>query len=362
MSGKSGSSFREQVLYFYIQRLFPDALNRYKHETVGEIDIFIPSETTGIEYDGGYWHKKKIGLDNEKNQRAKDEGIRLIRIREFELPPTENAFGEISLDRYSDRNYDVEYLNYIFLELGNIINNDRVRSFSITEERYKNDLHEIYSRIFDVPIEPNLSDMCGIELWDKEYNGELSPYNIPEDEWAYAILRCKNNQNVVLPRYQRDFKEACREGRKGGCDNCVGGLVCPLIQWCHSRNYEKDEIYDCEYVEKQVRKMISKGISYGRLEKGCHLDTWLWLNSSLGIKLVKEILALPENDKKREKYYKFFGYKYKEDGIGISGTTIHVRNEEEKQLVEILASQLRYVKLRVSISPAILCRNDNRKG
>lgn len=352
MGVNSGSSFREQVLYFYMQRLFPDALNRYKHDVVGEIDIYIPSERVGIEYDGGYWHNKKLNLDNEKNQRAKEEGVRLIRIREYKLSPTENTFGEIYLQPYSDRSYDVGYLNYIFENLGDILEDNKIRTFSITEEGFKDDLPEIYSRIYSKPVDSNLTDMCGIELWDKDYNGELSPANIPEDEWAYAILRCKNEENIVLPRYHRDFREACKEGRKAGCENCISGLVCPLLQWCRGNNFEKGEIYDCPYVEKQIRKLIKAGKYYLDYEKGCHLTTWLWLKSDLGIKLVKEIMDLPIDDPKRNKYFKFLGIRYEEDKYGsIQKYQITVRNVEEVKLLEELSAQLKYSELQVRINP-----------
>ncbi len=86
MEGKASTSFREQVIFYYIQKFYCDAVNRYKHSTVGELDIYIPSIDVAIEYDGSYWHKSKLLGDNEKNARAKKAGIKLIRIREHKLP------------------------------------------------------------------------------------------------------------------------------------------------------------------------------------------------------------------------------------------------------------------------------------
>lgn len=55
----SETSFPEQAIYFYIRQVFPDSLNNYCDfsPTGMELDIFIPSIKTGIEYDGIVWHR-----------------------------------------------------------------------------------------------------------------------------------------------------------------------------------------------------------------------------------------------------------------------------------------------------------------
>ena len=51
-----------------------------------ELDIFIPSINTGIEYDGIFWHDKKdkdVQIREEKKYRiCKEHQIRLFRIKE----------------------------------------------------------------------------------------------------------------------------------------------------------------------------------------------------------------------------------------------------------------------------------------
>lgn len=48
------SSFAERAIYYYISRFFPDAIWSYENKDLGrfEIDVFIPSISVGIEYDG----------------------------------------------------------------------------------------------------------------------------------------------------------------------------------------------------------------------------------------------------------------------------------------------------------------------
>ena len=348
MKGRSGTSFREQVIFYYIQQFFCDAVNRFNHEDVGELDIYVPSFNVAVEYDGSRWHKNKLDIDNEKNQRAKISGIRLIRIREFTLPRTEEVYGEIYLPKNTHYLYDVTYLNQIFYELGLLIENPALCQFRVDEDDYKRDLPKIYCRIYDKPVEDNLADMCGIELWDKECNGELSPLNIPCKEWAYAILRCKNGNNIELPRYHREFKNSCRSEYEEICDNCIAGIICPLIKWCAGKN---GQIIECPVVDDAVHLLIDKGQSYRKMELSSYLSDWLWKKSTLGIKLVSEILSLEKNDPLKKKYFQFFGFITEDNGVGISSDTIFVRNDDEKNMVERLADELPYTKLTVYVLP-----------
>lgn len=82
------TSFAEQAVYYYVKKVFPDAINRYTdifHKGM-ELDIYIPSMKLGIEYDGKAWHKADKRSREEKKYRiCKENGIRLLRI--MEEPP-----------------------------------------------------------------------------------------------------------------------------------------------------------------------------------------------------------------------------------------------------------------------------------
>lgn len=79
---QSQTSFPEQAIYFYIKQVFPDAINRYKYNS-REIDIFIPSQKTGIEYNGYFSHKDKSEKDAEKKKYLNSVGIKLIVVKEY---------------------------------------------------------------------------------------------------------------------------------------------------------------------------------------------------------------------------------------------------------------------------------------
>ena len=79
------TSFAEQAIFFYLKKVFPDTINRYRPEFLGkmELDIYIPSLRLGIEYDGEAWHRKdKKEREQRKCALCHQHGIKLWRIKE----------------------------------------------------------------------------------------------------------------------------------------------------------------------------------------------------------------------------------------------------------------------------------------
>lgn len=77
------TSFGEQALYYYIKKIFNDAINRY-HNFGIELDIYIPSKNLGIEFDGYHWHKDESSLirEQKKYEICKKNNIKLIRVKD----------------------------------------------------------------------------------------------------------------------------------------------------------------------------------------------------------------------------------------------------------------------------------------
>lgn len=77
------TSLKEFIVYYYVSQNVTDAIQSYKAPGLKnkELDIYIPSISTGIEFDGQEWHKK-VSRDIEKDELCHNQGIRLIRIRE----------------------------------------------------------------------------------------------------------------------------------------------------------------------------------------------------------------------------------------------------------------------------------------
>lgn len=79
-------SFSEKAVFFYVSKVFEDAEQNahVDDDAFGrlELDIWIPSISTAIEYDGYYWHNLNHERDARKDKACRENGIRLIRIRE----------------------------------------------------------------------------------------------------------------------------------------------------------------------------------------------------------------------------------------------------------------------------------------
>ena len=86
-SSTSRTSLPEQIIYYYIKKYYPDALNMYSINGVS-YDIYITSKSIVIEYDGSVWHTSND--TNYKFSTAKSNDLTLYKVtgvlRDKELP------------------------------------------------------------------------------------------------------------------------------------------------------------------------------------------------------------------------------------------------------------------------------------
>lgn len=200
------TSFAEQAFFYYIKKIFPDAINRYTEIFANgmEIDIFIPSIKLGIEYDGEVWHKKEnFERELKKYSICQQNGIRLLRI--MEKSPTgiiHTADETLSMPKHI---YEHKYLaqcirylldkidpqsnmwtrkNPIHLHSGVDINIQRdeqeIRSY-MTKLR-KGSLAELYPQI--------------ASEWHPTDNGTISPDKIKPGSDYKAVWICKTCGNI----------------------------------------------------------------------------------------------------------------------------------------------------------------------
>ena len=203
----------EQIVFYYVRKYFPDAVNSYKDKWLGkkEIDIFIPSRNIGIEYDGRRWHKD-IEKDINKGKLLFDNGIKLIRIREDGLPELNDGSYVIKCqDYYKDKKNLESPINELIIYLSNgSINPD------INIER---DYQEVID-IFDVrreekslaKVRPDL-----INEWHPTKNGKLTPYNVVAGSNHFRIWwKCS------VCGYEWETSAAGRATENGtGCPMCA---------------------------------------------------------------------------------------------------------------------------------------------
>lgn len=150
------TSFPEQAIFYYIKKEFKDAVNGDKHLGV-ELDVFVPSINTAIEYDGKVWHRN-YAKDEKKNLICQDKQIVLYRVREEK----------------SDRWQENEYLKLIYCKSGDL---DALKK-TITKI-----LFEIGKIKVDIDLERDRNNILDNYLNSKENNSLSAKYPSLAKEW-----------------------------------------------------------------------------------------------------------------------------------------------------------------------------------
>lgn len=175
------TSFPEQAIFFYLKEHFNDAINKARYITqygeIVEIDIYIPSLNVGIEYDGLFWHKDKLDIDEAKNQALNNDGIYVIRVREEGLPSLSDNYGSTIfriLPLQSNKTL-VLAINSIF-QLINEKSSVKVKKISLGE--FESVIYEIYALIYNSYVINNIKSSNLSTFWDYDKNDPISPANI----------------------------------------------------------------------------------------------------------------------------------------------------------------------------------------
>ena len=168
------TSFSEQAIYYYINKVFSDAINSYDIGKQFELDVFIPSILLGIEYDGSAWHQD-IDKDIRKNELCRDKGIQLIRVREEGCPKmSNNSFLKIinceaiDIKKYI---YDLDSsIKDIFNVIEQLVGKNLVVDIDV--ERDRNIILSMYKQNkYEKSLEYLRPDL--LKEWDYELNKDI---------------------------------------------------------------------------------------------------------------------------------------------------------------------------------------------
>ena len=164
------SSFPEKAVYFYVKKLFPDAIANYRSEQLKsfELDVFIPSLNIGIEYDGDRWHSSPE-KDLQKNQLCAKMGILLIRIREPACPILADDLS-ICIVRESKKSGLSVTIDKAIGKICDIANVECTINVDLDKDNA-----DILELLTSLEKENNIQDAPFANEWDYQKNGNLLP-------------------------------------------------------------------------------------------------------------------------------------------------------------------------------------------
>lgn len=275
-SKRMSSSFPEQAIYFYIKKYFPDAINGDRKTLDGrELDIYIPTIKTAIEYDGETWHKD-IKKDENKADMCKKNHINLYRIREDNCKSLNTPDTFIYTYKYQDW----KQLNLIIIDIINklgikYVDVDICRDEYLIKEQYylsglKNSLGIMY---------PDIA-----KEWHPTKNGNISPYNVlPEthDSYYWLCPKCGNTYKAIVKNRVRV---------KSGCPKC-GQKQANEKQMIKVKNITNGEIFDnvTEAAKKYNVGKAGIGACCRGITKTSHGFEWTYIDRDKAVRPKRQI-------------------------------------------------------------------------
>ena len=219
------TSFAEQTVYYYIKKLFPNAINRYKDifDNGMEIDIYIPDIRYAIEYDGSFWHKSsKYDREKKKYEICQFNHIKLIRIKATK----DGGFSDVMC--YADdtlflKEDDTTALQLLIQDLYFKLSNlsmpsthpmirwrETVETVNVERDRYK--ILDYRSNICD-SFEYNYPQLAA--EWHPTKNGDLTPNQFKSKSSFVAWWKCS--------KCDYEWRTSISNRSKGtGCSKCRG--------------------------------------------------------------------------------------------------------------------------------------------
>ena len=202
------TSIPEQAIYYYVKQIFPDAVNSYRPNFLNgmEIDVYIPKQKIGIEYDGRLWHYNEE-RDRRKSDLLKKNNIRLIRIKE--LDNTNNYCDyKVIKSEYKD---DIRVLTPTINKLLDILDYPTKHNIDILS-----DSNIIYSMSTERKLQKSLlaSGSEVLKEWNYKMNGLLTPDLVTPGSRKMVWWHC----SVCGKDWQQSIKTKVKGGLK--CSSC----------------------------------------------------------------------------------------------------------------------------------------------
>lgn len=189
LEADSGTSFPEQAISFFIKQNGIEVVNRHLinfGKKNYELDIFLPQLNLGVEYDGVFWHSKKVDKDIKKNEVMEKSNITLVRIREKGLKPTGIKNGkEIILTDLINNTCLANCINELFLYIESL---SQLKIPSIQAEDIAKNKLLIQKQYAMSYKNDSVANHWLNFFWNEE--NDIEPYLIPIDSKEYFWFSC----------------------------------------------------------------------------------------------------------------------------------------------------------------------------
>lgn len=207
-------SIPEKTIFYYVNQAYPDCTSNVNFQWLGkmELDIYVPSINTAIEYDGCKWHQI-FENDLAKDKMCEENGVRLIRLREEGCPEYNSASLKIPVFKFGISAFE-NFVQYMLESIGPYLPNLNSISFDITRD-YEN----IISIVSKTKKEKSLA-ICNPILageWDYDKNGLITPEMVSYGTQKSFWWKCNKGHSWKAQVLSRK--------RGNGCPYCSGHKV-----------------------------------------------------------------------------------------------------------------------------------------
>lgn len=219
------TSFGEQSIYYYVHCLYQDAISRYKipNGKQSELDIYIPSINTAVEYDGCVFHSDERSLqkENRKYQWCAQNNIKLIRVKEYkQCYDSDNIYADNSYYVCIDRKEYENNLSIIIRQMLNDICRSNVAVMNDIDVDVTRDRQLILRMYIDCGVKNSLYDKFPniVKYWDYERN-LVSPSHISYSSTISVWWKCAD----CGVSFQKPVCEVTHKGRNPlyYCRSCI---------------------------------------------------------------------------------------------------------------------------------------------
>jgi hypothetical protein len=211
-ASETHTSFAEQSLYFYIKQWFPDAINRYNKQGY-ELDIFIPSISVGIEYDGKRYHTLQTREREDKKEAFYTaNSIAIIRVKEYSGDhPNEYASNVIWTSTAGNQ---AKNLEAVLWDISKKLScEDKFCSVDIARDSIEI-INQYYISFKQNSLLAKAPDAA--KEWDSELNLNLSPSQVSFGSGKRVWWKCPLGHSYMASVSSRTSP------RKYNCPICAG--------------------------------------------------------------------------------------------------------------------------------------------